>query len=259
MQKTKTDDEIIKNIARVSHELQTPLNLVNATAKLVSHQNKFDPKLRKYMRNIVNNCNKMTMIISNILDPDTLTLPHFEKVKIRQFFDSIYYTVRPYFRGLGVTLKLDYDTEHEYAILSPVILERIILNLMTNAIKFNKSEKKVVRFRVTDRKGYIVFSVKDNGIGISPENLEHITEEFFRVDNDFTKGIGLGLSIVKRYTERMNGKLKIKSTLGKGTEVCVYIPHKPEDNIFESREAVYTHYPEKASYDIEFSQFYDAE
>ncbi|MBQ7953362.1 MAG: hypothetical protein IJ332_01300, partial [Clostridia bacterium] len=73
MNNLKKDDEIIKNISAISHELQTPINLISATAKLVSYKNKQNDEIRRYARNIVNNCNKLTMILSNMLDVNMLT------------------------------------------------------------------------------------------------------------------------------------------------------------------------------------------
>lgn len=251
------DNEILKNIAAISHELQTPINLINATAKLVSYKNKHNEEIRRYTRNIANNCNKLTMILSNILDINMLTHHKFEIVNLRQFFDAVYYTVRPYMRSLNVQMKLEFKTEIEYAYFPPVTMERIILNLITNAAKYNNKEKKTIRFRISDKDGNIIFSIKDNGIGIAPENIEKVTELFYRVDKSVSTGVGIGLSLVKEYVQNINGTLTIKSKLEKGTDVSVSIPCNIDFETFDSSEANYFHYPEKTSYDIEFSQFYD--
>ena len=259
MNNLKKDDEIIKNISAISHELQTPINLISATAKLVSYKNKQNDEIRRYARNIVNNCNKLTMILSNMLDINTLTHSKYEYVKLRQFFDAIYYTIRPFLRGLNVQIKLEFKTEKEYAYFPPVTMERIILNLITNAGKYNDKEKKTIRFRISDKDDNIVFSIKDNGMGIAPENIELVTDPFYRVDKSVSTGVGLGLSLVKEYTTNMNGTLKIKSKLKKGTDVSVSIPCNIDYENYNSSEVTYFHYPEEASYDIEFSQFYDGD
>ncbi len=259
MNNLKKDDEILKNISAISHELQTPINLISATAKLVSYKNKQNEEIRRYARNIVNNCNKLTMILSNMLDVNTLTYSKYEYVNLRQFFDAIYYTVRPYLRGLNVQIKLEFKTEKEYVYFPPVTMERIILNLITNAVKYNDKEKKTIRFRISDKDDNIIFSIKDNGMGIAPENIEKVTEPFYRVDKSVSRGVGLGLSLVKEYTERMKGTLKIKSKLEKGTDVSVSIPSNIEHESFKTSEVTFFHYPEKTSYDIEFSQFYDGD
>ena len=255
MDKIKKDDEIIKNISAISHELQTPVNLICATAKLVSYKNNRNDELKRYTRNIVNNCNKLTMILSNLLDINMLSHSKYEYVRLRQFFDAIYYTIRPYLRVLDVKIKLEFKTEIEFAYFPPVTMERIILNLITNAIKYNDKEKKTIRFRISDKDGYIVFSVKDNGMGIDEEHIEKLTEPFYRVNKDVSSGVGMGLTLVEKYVENINGSLKIKSKKEKGTEVLVSIPCNVDYDNFDISELTYFHYPEKASYDIEFSQF----
>ncbi|MBR5518506.1 MAG: HAMP domain-containing histidine kinase [Clostridia bacterium] len=255
MSKIKKDEEITKNISAISHELQTPINLICATAKLVSYKNNHNDELKRYTRNIVNNCNKLTMILSNLLDINMLAHSKYEYVRLRQFFDAIYYTIRPYLRVLDVKIKLEFKTEIEFAYFPPVTMERIILNLITNAIKYNDKEKKTIRFRISDKDGYIVFSVKDNGMGIDEEHLEKLTEPFYRVNKDVSSGVGMGLTLVEKYVENINGSLKIKSKKEKGTEVLVSIPCNVDYDNFDISELTYFHYPEKASYDIEFSQF----
>ena len=259
MDKLKKDEEILKNISAISHELQTPINLINATAKLVSYKNKQNDEIRHYARNIINNCNKLTMILSNILDTNMLTQHKYEYVKLRQFFETIYYNVRPYLRSLNVHIRLEFKTEREYAYFPPVTMERIILNLITNAVKYNDKEKKTIRFRISDKDDNIVFSIKDNGIGIAPENIEKLTDPFYRVDKSISTGVGLGLSLVKEYTERMNGTLSIKSKLEKGTDVSVSIPCNTENQNFKTSEVTFFYYPEKEFYDIEFSQFHNGD
>ena len=257
MSENKINEEIIKNIAAISHELQTPVNLISSTAKLVSYKNKHDEELKQYTRNIVNNCNKLSMLISNFLDINMQTHSKYEYVKLKQFFDSIYYTVRPYLRIANVKIKLEFKTEREFASFPPVTVERMILNLMTNAIKYNDKEKKTIRFRISDKDDHIVFSIKDNGRGIAPENIEKLTEPFYREDKSVSSGVGLGLTLVNEYVKRLNGTLTIKSKLEKGTEVLFSIPTNVDYENFNLEELTYFHYPEKASYDIEFSQFYD--
>jgi len=255
MNKIKKDDEIAKNIAAISHELQTPFNLICATAKLVSYQNSHNEDIKRYTTNIVNNCNKISMVLSNLLDVNMLSHSKYEYVQLRQFFDAIYYTIRPYLRSMGVKIKLEFKTERLFAHFPPVTMERIILNLITNSIKYNDKEKKTIRFRISDKDDNIVFSIKDNGMGIDEEHIEKLTEPFYRVNKNVSSGIGMGLTLVEKYVENINGSLKIKSKKEKGTEVLVSIPCGVDYDNFDISELSYFHYPEKASYDIEFSQF----
>ena len=127
------------------------------------------------------------------------------------------------------------------------------LNLITNAIKYNDKKKKILTLKMYNKENNILFSVKDNGIGISKENKEKVTEQFFRVDKSISKGFGIGLTLVKEYLLQMGGSLNIKSQLKKGTEVIVSIP-SDDSVIFVSGESDYIYNPEKAVFNIEFAQ-----
>ena len=100
----------------------------------------------------------------------------------------------------------------------------------------------------------LYFSIKDNGIGISEEDIKKITQPFFRVDNTSSNGAGLGLTLVNEYISKLKGTLAIKSELKKGTEVIFSIPLNDKDK-FISDELNYIYTPEQSTFAIEFSQF----
>ena len=97
------------------------------------------------------------------------------------------------------------------------------MNLVSNASKFS-SNSTIISVKTVQKNNSIVLSVKDEGIGISPEDQKHLMERFFRAANaQNIQGTGLGLHIVARYAEMMEGKLEFKSELGKGSEFIVTI------------------------------------
>ncbi|HEY0354792.1 MAG TPA: sensor histidine kinase, partial [Flavisolibacter sp.] len=110
------------------------------------------------------------------------------------------------------------------------LIKNIIINLISNAIKFSDEGAKIhVNSSVKD--GIALVSVKDEGIGISEEDQEHLFTSFFRGKNVINiQGTGLGLHIVKRYLDLLNGEAFLKSEIGKGTTVTFTIPIKPESN-----------------------------
>src|SRR4029079_5652161 len=104
------------------------------------------------------------------------------------------------------------------------LIKNILINLITNAIKFSE-EGKTIHVNSTVKEKLAVISVKDEGIGISKEDQAHLFSSFFRGKNALNiQGTGLGLHIVKRYLELLGGEVSLKSELGKGTIITFTIP-----------------------------------
>jgi signal transduction histidine kinase len=101
--------------------------------------------------------------------------------------------------------------------LDKQLLRNILLNLLTNAIKYS-SVKSVITFEVIKQNGELIFSVKDQGIGIPKEDQKNLFETFFRASNvENIKGTGMGLHIVKKYLDIMDGKIEFESAINKGS------------------------------------------
>ncbi|MEJ7682495.1 MAG: ATP-binding protein [Segetibacter sp.] len=104
------------------------------------------------------------------------------------------------------------------------LLKNILMNLISNAIKFS-NENSVITVSSSCLNGDLTASVKDNGIGISEEDQQHLFERFFRAKNASNiQGTGLGLHIVEKYLELMNGRIEMKSKLNEGSAFTIYIP-----------------------------------
>lgn len=119
-------------------------------------------------------------------------------------------------------------TGNANALLDRSLLKHIVMNLVSNASKFSP-EASLIEIKTRGRGGKMILSVKDQGIGISTEDQKHLMERFFRGANAGNiKGTGLGLHIVSKYAELMNGVLTCKSELDKGTEFIVTLTNKNE-------------------------------
>lgn len=258
MKKEKTDENLIQNLSVVSHEIQTPVNLIASTASLVKCKIEKNAatgsEIKEYMDNIVLNCNKVAMLVNNIMGINMVTVSKREYVNSKQFFDTFCKFIEPYCKYAETQFKKEFKTEKEYIHISVSTTERILLNLITNAIKYNDKENKKLTIKMYNEGDSIIFSVKDNGIGIAKENLDKITEKFFRLETQVSNGFGIGLSLVKEYLDQMGGTLEIKSQLKKGTEVIVSIPSTPENMLFISAETDYIYTPEKSVFNLEFAQ-----
>lgn len=251
------EKKIINNLAAISHEMSTPINLIASTAKLTSMKidKDYDTKsIKTYMDNIINNCNKMALLISNIMDIDMTIVSKKEYVNANQFFETFCNNVEPFLKNSCVEFDKEFTSTEENIEIPVDTVERILLNLISNAIKYNDKKNKKIKLKMTVKNNTAVFSVKDNGIGISEENINKITEKFFRVNCAFSNGLGLGLSLVDNYLRAMDGSMKIKSQLKKGTEFIISIPITPDDKIFTAGEGIYIYKPEKSTFTMEFAQ-----
>jgi len=129
-------------------------------------------------------------------------------------------------------LKTDLLAENPYIKGDEVHITNVIFNLLDNAVKYSKSNPQI-ELSTENKNGFVIVQVKDNGIGIPKEHQTQIFERFYRVPTGNihnVKGFGLGLSYVKRIIEAHNGKIKVDSTLGKGTRFRLYFPLKNTQN-----------------------------
>ncbi len=138
---------------------------------------------------------------------------------IREFIDSVIEEIQNNFRKRQ---KIQYDHQgNTKVILDASLLKHIVLNLVSNASKFSP-EASIIEIKTESKNGELTLSVKDQGIGISPEDQKHLMERFFRGTNATNiQGTGLGLHIVAKYAELLNGTIKCKSELNKGTEFLI--------------------------------------
>lgn len=255
MSDKQNDKKALENIASLFHDIQTPVNLIFSTAKLVNFKSTDNPEINEYMENIINNCQKITMLLGNVMDTNFISISNKVYVNTKQFFETFCKSIKPYCDTENVDFKCEFKTGKEYVHIPVATTERILLNLITNAIKYNDKKTKKIKLTVSNDDSTLIFSVKDNGMGISEENIEKVTNKFFRVNKNVATGNGLGLALIKDYLDCMGGNMVIKSQLKKGTEFIVSIPFTPENMIFISRESDYIYTPEKSTFDIEFAQF----
>ncbi len=219
-------------VADVSHELKTPITSIMGYADTIL-ENELDQETQKnFLKRISAEAQRMSNLVYDLL---TLSRYDSSKVNLEKTEFDLGELVKYTFDGL----KLEMDKKSivgECFVTSNVPLvyadksgiQRVIINILTNAIKYTKENgtvKTYVGFVYND--AYI--KIIDTGIGISKEDLSRIFERFYRVDKSRTRemgGTGLGLSIAKEILDKNDGRIDIKSELGKGTEVVIRIPTK---------------------------------
>jgi two-component system phosphate regulon sensor histidine kinase PhoR len=218
-------------VANVSHELRTPLaGIIGYTDTLLDGALEDDQHNRKFLEIIRSNAVQLSSIASDLLVLSELESgndpPEPEHVPVPEVLDAVLLTVQAEASTRGV--KLIRAEIEEVAVLGfRLRLEQAMLNLVANAIKFNRpgGEVRVRAGRTGD--GRVAIEVADTGTGIPSQDLPRIFERFYRVDKGRSRqvgGTGLGLSIVKHVVERMNGNISVESQLGKGTTFTVTLP-----------------------------------
>jgi hypothetical protein len=214
-------------VTLASHEFRTPLSTILSSASLVSKYSVLgdQEKLEKHIQRIKSSVSNLTVILN-----DFLSLSKLEEgivsnnpceFNLRELGIEIREEMQPVVKD-GQLLEFNH-TGQEMVYMDKNILKNIILNLISNAIKY--SEDGVIKLSITVNNTNVMLSVMDEGMGIPDEDKPMLFTRFFRAQNAGNiQGTGLGLNIVKRYVELMNGYIDVESTLGKGTTFKVEIP-----------------------------------
>lgn len=202
-------------VAMASHEFRTPLSTILSSASLLAKYTHTDEqdKRDKHIDRIKNSVHNLTGILSDFLSMGKIDNGKIElrssKINIPEFILSICHEME--LQGKSKQKIIPKHSGENYIVLDVSLLRNIIFNLISNAQKFSAETGKI-QINTTIKDSNLKIEVKDNGIGISKKDLEHLTERFFRAENATNiQGTGLGLHIVSKYVELMNGSMKIKS------------------------------------------------
>jgi len=221
-------------IANVSHEFRTPLATIRGFAETLLDGGLEDQEnRRKFVEIIMANSVRLNNIAA-----DLLTLSEIEGgrpeadaglISVRDVISSAIRAVEPAANVADVRIQSD-DYPDAYVKGHRIRFEQAILNLLDNAVKFNKPQGEVRVQVFRSRDGQIDISVSDTGMGIPREDVTRIFERFYRVDKARSRqigGTGLGLSIVKHAIEQMGGAVRVESELGRGSKFLVTLPLHP--------------------------------
>ena len=218
-------------VANVSHEMRTPLTSIKGACETILGDRDMAPDMEQFFLHMaVDECDRMTRIVSDLLvlsrldnkrtqwhivtfDPDAMLKHVAEVMKVDAAAHSHTLTYKPE----KPLCELTADRER---------IEQVIINVLSNAIKYTPDGGKI-ELSARQLDGGVEMTVSDNGIGIPDEDIPHLFERFYRVEKSRTSetgGTGLGLAIAKEITEAHGGRITVKSKLGEGTSVTVFLP-----------------------------------
>ena len=215
-------------VSMASHEFRTPLSAILSSAALLSkyHFTEDQEKRDKHVRRIKGSVNHLNDLLEDFLNLGKLEEGRMsittEKFDVKGFMMDVFVDVRHILKPRQV-MGLDYKGEATFTTDSR-LLKNIMINLLSNAVKFS-DEGKTIQVTVENSGSNINIQVKDEGIGISKEDMPYLFSTFYRAKNAINiQGTGLGLHIVKRYIDMLEGDISLSSDLNEGCTFTINLP-----------------------------------
>lgn len=220
----------------VSHELKTPLSIINSANQLIEVYSKMitnDVNQSKILNNvstITQSCNRLTKLINNIMDLSKIEAGYFElklsNEDLVYVVKNIVDAVRGYVQAKKLFIDFKSNVRKKIIAMDVEKIERVLLNLISNAIKFSNPGNEI-HVTVTELDDSVKISVRDYGIGIDQEHLARLFQRFYQVDKSLhrnAEGTGIGLAIVQTIVTMHDGKMMVESTVGEGSVFFIELP-----------------------------------
>ena len=239
----KANDAKVNFFSKMSHDIRTPLNVVLGMTQIAKKYKQDPNKLDDALENITSEGNYLLTMINSILDVNQLEHGHIELIH-KPFDpeecmrDSIE-ILRPLADKKRQKLTMSSNFKEHVVVGDSGRFSQIMVNIVSNAIKYTEPGGQIKVSMEALAENRYRFICEDNGIGMTKEYLQHICEDYSRAEDSqtsTTEGTGLGMSVVKGFTELMQGTLKVESELGKGSTFIVEIPF--EEPSIRERELV---------------------
>ena len=239
--KEKEEQMKTELLSNISHEFKTPVNVIYSAIQmqeeLIDKEN--TKELIKYNKIMKQNCYRLIRLINNFIDCSKVDFSNskmnFEVLNIVSLVEDTVLSVAPYAERMGIEVL--FDTMYEEIAVEADFdsMERVILNLLSNSIKYNKKNGNI--FVYIDARGdFVYIEVKDTGIGIPKDGIMDIFNRFERLDNNLSRkkeGSGLGLNIVKKIIDRHKGTISVNSKENIGTTFTIKLKKSNKEISYE--------------------------
>ncbi len=216
-------------LSNISHDLKTPINVIYSALQLedILVENKDVQALLKYNSISKKNCFSLIKLTNNLIDSSKIQsdylFPKLEKMNIVEFVEDTVNSLICYANENEIELIFDTDNEEIYTYLDEEFMQRILLNLISNSIKFTGKNGKI-EVDIFENRDYVDLVIQDNGIGMDKEFIDKIFVKYSMGENSnnlLDKGSGIGLFVVKRLVELQKGNIVIESKRFKGTKITI--------------------------------------
>ncbi|HEV2319652.1 MAG TPA: hybrid sensor histidine kinase/response regulator, partial [Verrucomicrobiae bacterium] len=220
--------------ANLSHEMRTPLTLLMAPLETLRKRfdDAFDRNARELLETMHGNGMRLLKLINDLLDLVRLESGRMDiksdPLRVKDFFRGLSSAIRQVAAEKNVQVQTRVDDQVGVILTDRDKLEKILLNLLFNALKFTPSGGRI-DLLANRKDGEIVLTVTDTGIGIAEKNLPFVFDRFWQADNSSRRkyqGVGIGLALVKELSEMMGGGVSVTSTEGQGTAFTVRLPYQ---------------------------------
>lgn len=222
-------------VSMASHEFRTPLSTILSSISLLAKYETTEdqPKRDKHIDRIKSSVKTLTDILNEFLSLGKIeegkVEVHFENFDLKQFIQAIINEMQVLLKN-GQELIFE-NNEISLCHSDANLLKHVLINLVSNAIKFSP-ENKIIKIEASTQNNNLIIKVIDQGLGIPEKDQIHLFERFFRATNVTNiQGTGLGLHIVGRYIELLNGKISYQSQLELGSVFCIELPNQPQKEL----------------------------
>lgn len=235
-------------LSNISHEFKTPVNVIYSTAQLLDlekTQNDYK-KLHEYNILIKRNCDRLIRMINNFIDSTkfeaNIINMDLKIINIVSLVEDLTMSIINFAQNKNIEVIFDTEEEEIYILADIDFIERIILNVLSNAIKYN-SENGSIFVNIIDEENKVIIEIIDTGFGIPGNKLNKLFNRFERFDNNnlsHEEGTGLGLNIVKQMVDALKGDIKVVSKEGEGTTIRIIFDKqsKKEDQITDTYDGM---------------------